>query len=112
MHELSLTQHVVSLVTERAAGRPITEVRLRIGRLAGVHVEAVKFCFDVCAQGTSAEGARLVVEEVEGRGECTECGKTVALEQPVGICPCEKMAPVRILAGEELSIVAITMEAS
>ena len=69
MHELSLTRNVVSMVAERAGGRGVLGVKLRIGRLAGVSVEAVRFCFDVCAQGTSVAGARLVVEEPEGEGE-------------------------------------------
>ncbi|WP_437875287.1 hydrogenase maturation nickel metallochaperone HypA [Sorangium sp. So ce513] len=110
MHELSLTRNVVGLAAERARGRRVTQVRLRIGRLAGVEVEAVRFCFDVCARGTEVAGARLVVDEVPGRGECASCGEGVALEHLVAVCPCERRAPLRIVAGEELLLVDIELE--
>jgi len=66
MHELSITRNVVDLVAERAAGRRVNQVRLRIGKLAGVEIEAITFCFDVCAEGTEVAGARLVIDEVAG----------------------------------------------
>lgn len=111
MHELSLTRNVVALVTERARQRRVTQVRLRIGKLAGVEIEAVKFCFDVCVDGTTASGARLVIEEVPGRGECATCGASVPLADLVGTCPtCEPRAPLRVVAGEELLVVDIELE--
>lgn len=109
MHELSITRNVVGLCTERAGARRISEVRLRIGKLAGVEPEAVRFCFDACAMGTRAEGARLVIEEIEGRGECERCGRVVALDMPFGTCPCSD-APLRIVAGEELLVVDMQLE--
>lgn len=111
MHELSLTRNVVSMVAERAGGRAVTCVKLRIGRLAGVSVEAVRFCFDVCAQGTSVERARLVIEEPEGKGECPACGRVVGMDSLVGSCSCEEKALLRVVAGEELLVESIEMEA-
>ncbi|MEM1347236.1 MAG: hydrogenase maturation nickel metallochaperone HypA [Myxococcota bacterium] len=75
MHELSITQNIVAIVAEKAAGRPVQAVTLRIGELAGVEVEAVRFCFDVCAKGTSVEGAKLEIEQPPGRGRCTACAE-------------------------------------
>ncbi len=111
MHELSLTRNVVSMVAERAGGRAVTAVTLRIGRLAGVSVEAVRFCFDVCAQGTPVAGARLVIEEPEGKGECPACGKVAGMDSLVGTCSCEKKALLRVVGGEELLVASIEMEA-
>ena len=110
MHELSITRNVVSLVTERAQGRRVTQVRLRIGRLAGIQVDAVRFCFDVCAEGTEVAGARLVIEDVPGRGECTVCGAVSPMEDFIGACGCEAGAPLKVVAGEELLIVDIELE--
>ena len=110
MHELSLTRHVVSMVAERAAGRRVTAVKLRIGRLSGVSVEAVRFAFDVCAQGTCAERARLLVTEPEGRGECPACGRSSPMESLVEACASCRMTPLRVVSGEELMIESIEME--
>lgn len=111
MHELSLVRSLVSMVVERAQGRRVVRVRLRIGRLAGVEVEAVRFCFDVCTGGTAAAGAALAIEEVEGRAACEGCGAELRLAHLIGVCPCERRAPLRILGGEELLLVNFEMEA-
>lgn len=104
MHELSITQNIVAIVKERAAGRPVHAVHLQIGRLSGIEVQAVRFCFDVCTKGTELEGARLDIDEVDGRGVCETCGEQIALERFVLRCPCAQRAPIKVVAGEELLI--------
>ena len=104
MHELSITRNIVATVVEHARGRRIEGVTLKIGRLAGIELQALRFCFDVCAEGTVLEGAALTIEEIEGRGRCLDCGERVALDVPVAICPCEKRARLEVEAGEELLI--------
>lgn len=110
MHELSITRNVVALCAERAKGRRVTQVRLRIGHLAGIEIEAVKFCFDVCAGGTALAGARLVIDEVPGRAQCGACGATVPVKELVAHCSCGERAPLKVVAGEELLIVDIELE--
>lgn len=110
MHELSITRNVVTLVAERAAGRRVSQVRLKVGALAGVATDALSFCFDVCAQGTAVEGARLVIDAVPGQGQCRACGKIVAIEHLVGRCDCDAHAPLHVVAGEELLIADIEVE--
>ena len=104
MHELSITRSVVAIVTERAAGERVVRVRLEIGRLSGIVPEAIRFCFDVCAQGTAAEGALLEIVEVAGRGRCGDCGTEVVLTALVGRCPACAGASLRVVAGEEMKI--------
>ncbi len=111
MHELSLTRHVVSMVVERADARRVTAVRLRIGRLSGVSAEAVRFAFDVCARGTVAEGARLLLVEPEGRGECPGCGRSFPMDSVIETCSFCRMSPLRVVGGEDLMIESIEMEA-
>jgi len=66
MHELALTQDLVDLVSERCAGSRVTRVVLEIGRLSAVLPDAMRFCFDVCTEGTVAEGAALEIVELGG----------------------------------------------
>lgn len=110
MHELSIARNVVSIVCEHAAGQRVTRVRLEIGRLSGVMPDAIEFCFDVCTQGTAAQGAALEVVEVPGRGRCEGCGAEVPLEAPIGLCPECGAARLRLIAGEELKIVEMGVE--
>ncbi|MCB9641596.1 MAG: hydrogenase maturation nickel metallochaperone HypA [Myxococcales bacterium] len=104
MHELSLTRDILEVVLQHAQGRIIRKVRLHVGKLAGVEIQALRFCFDVCAAGTYAEGATLVIEEIPGRAVCEGCDKIIELSSLAARCPCERKARLRIESGEELLI--------
>lgn len=69
MHELSLTREIVSIACEAAAGQRVHTITLDIGQLACVSPDALEFCFDAVAQGTLAEGARLLIRRTDG-DEC------------------------------------------
>jgi hydrogenase nickel incorporation protein HypA/HybF len=55
-------------------------VRLAVGALGHVEPEAMRFCFDVAARGTIAEGAQLESRTVPGEAWCLDCGKDGAAE--------------------------------
>jgi hydrogenase nickel incorporation protein HypA/HybF len=67
MHELALATEVVSICAARADGARVTRVRLEVGRLAAVLPDALRFCFDACANGTLVEGASLDIIETPGQ---------------------------------------------
>ena len=66
MHELALTREIVAIVCQAAGGRRVHTVTLELGRMACVTPESIEFCFEVVAQGTSAQGARLDVRRCDG----------------------------------------------
>ncbi len=66
MHELGLSRSVVAIVAEHAAGRKVRRVRLAIGPLACVERQALSFCFEIAAEGSSLAGADLEFVEAEG----------------------------------------------
>ncbi|MDT7617627.1 MAG: hydrogenase nickel incorporation protein HypA/HybF, partial [Pseudonocardiales bacterium] len=55
MHELSITQSIVTTVTERMHERPVRRIRLEVGRLSGLVPDSVRFCFELVAAGTTCE---------------------------------------------------------
>lgn len=66
---MSLAVRVVAIVAEAARAQDaarVARVRLRIGALAAVEPEALRFCLDVAARGTPAEGADLVIARTDG----------------------------------------------
>jgi hydrogenase nickel incorporation protein HypA/HybF len=109
MHELSLTRSVVAICSERAQGAKVRRVTLEIGELAAVLPESVRFCFDICAQGSPLEGALLEIVEVAGAAICRDCGGAVALHELYGRCGCGS-ANLRLVAGEELRIKEMEVE--
>lgn len=109
MHELGITQNIVTIVAEHAKGAKVQRVSLEIGKLSAIMPDAILFCFDVCCQGTVLEGATLEIIEVPGLARCRQCGTEVPLEQPFGICSCGSIA-LDVIAGEELKIKEMEIE--
>ena len=91
------------MVRERVGKERVTRVRLEVGRLTAVVPDAMRFCFEVCARGTSLEGAVLQIDEVPGRIRCARCGDETELADPIPLCPCGS-AEVEVIAGRELRI--------
>lgn len=103
MHELAITQSIVSGVSEHAGGRRVKRVVLEVGTLAGVMTEAIEFCFDVVAQGTALEGATLDIRLVEARARCHACGAEFVQDTLIRPCHCGSH-DVEQLSGQELNI--------
>ena len=107
MHEMSLCESIVQTLQEQARVqdyRQVQIVRLEIGALAGVEVEAMRFGFDVVTRGTLAEGAQLEIIEVAGQAWCLPCGKNVTVKQRFDACPECGSYQLQITSGEELRI--------
>jgi len=103
VHELGLTRDIVAIVTERAGASRVKRVTLEIGALSAVMPDAIRFCFDVCAEGTPLAGAELCIREVPGAGRCRDCGAAFPMSQPFGRCGCGSRR-IELTAGDELLV--------
>jgi hydrogenase nickel incorporation protein HypA/HybF len=109
MHEMGITQSIVSIVTEQAHGRKVRRVTLEIGKLSPIMPDAIRFCFDVLAQDSVIAGAALDIIEVPGKATCLECAAEVSLADMFGQCMCGSRR-LRRIAGEELNIKSMEVE--
>jgi hydrogenase nickel incorporation protein HypA/HybF len=109
MHELGIAQNVVAIAAEYAKGAKVRRVTLEIGKLSAVLPDSIQFCFDVCCQGTSLEGATLDIIEIPGLARCRTCNAEVPLEQPFGVCQCGS-SDLQFLQGNELRIKELETE--
>ncbi|MEC4818370.1 MAG: hydrogenase maturation nickel metallochaperone HypA [Scytonema sp. PMC 1069.18] len=109
MHELGITQNIVSIVAERAQRKKVKRVLLEIGKLSAILPDAVRFCFDICTQETVLEGAKLEILETPGLALCQQCGAEIPLEKPFGKCRCGSVH-LNLITGEELKIKEIEIE--
>ena len=57
MHELGIVQEVVAIASESADGRRVRRVVLEIGALTAVVPDALRFAFDLVAEGTPVDRA-------------------------------------------------------
>lgn len=114
MHELSIAHQLVEMAAEaaREAGMgKVHAVHVRLGVLSGVVKEALLFAFDVAAQGTAVEGARLVVEDVPVKVFCGPCREERVLPQPFPIrCPVCGQRTGEVLEGREIELYALEEE--
>lgn len=114
MHELSIAHSLVELVDDaaRSAGAVrVTVVRLRLGDMAGVVEDALRFCFPVAASGTLVDGADLQIEHVPVQIFCGQCAQSYTLEPPLVLrCPNCGMPTSQLLQGREIQIESIEIE--
>ena len=81
----------------------IRRVRLDVGRLSGLVPEAVRFCFELVAAGTTCEGALVEIEEPCGHARCRTCGRAFETGEVLPLCDCGS-ADVAVEGGRELRI--------
>ena len=114
MHELSIASRVVELATEHclaAAADRVTAVTLRIGRLACVHEDALRFSFDLVREGTPLAAAVLHVVEVPVTVWCPTCTAEQTLPSIQHFaCPVCATPTGDIRAGQELDLDSIQLE--
>lgn len=106
MHELAITESIVRDVTQRLPDAQVVHVHLVIGKLSGVSVPSVRFCFGPVTEGTALAGARLSVDEPDGRMRCRACAAEFPSGDLLAVCGCGSM-DVDVIAGQELLIRAV-----
>jgi hydrogenase nickel incorporation protein HypA/HybF len=107
MHEIGLCESFLHAVERRAAGRRVTEVRLRIGVLHRVVEPALAQAFALVAQGSVAEGATVELVSVPVRVTCRQCGQESEATEQVPLCPACGATDPDLSGGDELILEAI-----
>jgi len=110
MHEMSLAESVREIVEETAranGAQRVAAVRLEIGRLAQVEIEAMRFAFEVVRRGSLAEGARLDIVEVDGSAWCMHCSETVPITQRGDACPLCGSYQLQVSSGDRMRVMDI-----
>ena len=110
MHELSIADAVLQIALAHADGRKIEVVEIKVGHLRQVVPDALAFAFTLVSEGTRAEGAELLLEEVPAAGVCRACGQESEFEGfPLACHGCGGL-DVELVRGEELLVDALVME--
>ena len=107
MHEMSLAESALQIVEDAVLNqglKRVTEVRLEIGKLSGVEPEALRLCLEIVFKGSLAEGARVEIFEVAGKGWCMPCQTEVALHALYDPCPHCGNYPIQATGGREMRV--------
>ena len=112
MHEMSLAEGVLGVVQDAAkAHRPCTvrTVRLEIGALAAVELEALRFAFEVVKRGSVAEGAALDIVHVPGAAWCMQCSRSVSIAGRTDPCPECGSWQLQVTGGDQMRVMELEL---
>jgi len=113
MHEMSLAESVREIVqdTARASGaQRVRAVRLEIGRLSQVEVDAMRFAFDVVRRGSVFEDATLEIVDTAGTAWCLRCSQTGVIERRGDPCPHCGSHQLQVTGGDRMRVLDIEVE--
>jgi len=113
MHEMSLCESVLQVLEDEAQRQHFTHVKtvwLEIGNMAGVEVEAMRFCFDVVVRNSLADSATLHIIGVPAEAWCLDCAQTVTIAQRFDPCPQCGSHQLQVIRGDEMRIKELEVE--
>jgi hydrogenase nickel incorporation protein HypA/HybF len=114
MHELSIANDLVDMVTEAARkgnARRVSAVHLRIGALAGVSIDSLRFSYEVAIENTLLAGSRLAVEALPVIVHCSRCDRGTTIKDIQRFeCSVCGTPTADLRQGRELEIAAIEIE--
>ena len=110
MHEMGIALQIIEIATDAIPpdlkGARVARVNLKVGKLAAVVPDSLRFCFEVASRETALEGAELVIEQIPVTARCRGCRNEWTVSEPVFTCDRCGGSP-EMLSGRELDIESI-----
>jgi hydrogenase nickel incorporation protein HypA/HybF len=112
MHESGPTKKLMECVLAEAGRQgasSVVAVKLKLGAGAGMSPESLKLHFDHVVEGTIAEGAELVVEQVPITYKCHNCGETPEAKEQLIFCPVCGEAKLSATNGDGIELESVVL---
>lgn len=114
MHELSVTQGILSVVletTQHNGNRRVIAIDLVIGDLSSIVDDSVQFYFDILSRNTLAEGATLNFRREAATAKCWDCGIESNTKVPLVMeCPACGSVRLQVTGGQEFYVESIEVD--
>lgn len=113
MHELGIMTGVMDAVTksaQEAGAEKVLKITLSVGVMTEAIEDALQFAFEALSEGTICEGAEFVVNMVQPRSRCLECGTEFEHDRFHVLCPICESFTTELIAGRELQIDSIEVD--
>jgi hydrogenase nickel incorporation protein HypA/HybF len=111
MHEMGIAMQIIEIATasipQDVAEARVERVNLKIGKLAAVVPESLRFCFEIASKETPLAGADLHIDEIPVVARCQACREEWTINEPVFSCLACNSGKIDILTGRELNIESI-----
>ncbi len=113
MHELGITEQIVGIAIkhgEKNQAEKITDLFLVIGELSSVIDDSVQFYWDMIAENTICEGAKLHFKRITAIFKCRDCSREYGLKDgELTPCPFCQSSQMDILQGKEFHLESINI---
>jgi hydrogenase nickel incorporation protein HypA/HybF len=113
MHEVGIANAVIDAARQEAERRPgsrLMRVGVRIGELAAVDPEALRFCFDALTRGTDLEQLVLEIQPSPRRHRCEPCRREFQVVAYEFACPECGRQDTLFVSGDELELAYVELE--
>lgn len=113
MHELPVVREMIRLVNAEAEKKKLRRVKsitIVVGELSSVVDESVQMYFELLAQGTPCDGAKLRFEHQSAMLKCTRCGNEFEHHKKFDCPRCGGPGVLIRGSGQELYIRSIDAE--
>ena len=113
MHEMGIANSILDAVRSEAARYPgsrPTKVGVRLGELAAIDPESLRFCFDALILETDLEGLLLEIEWRVRRHRCRACRREFEVRDYHFECPGCRAVDSECIAGDELELAYVEVE--
>lgn len=113
MHELALTEGIIKIAEGEAKKHnfnKVNEIKIVVGELSGVFPQLIQEYFDIASKGTIAEGAKLIINNVEAKIRCNECGFESKIEKHRLRCKNCNSLNVKIISGKEFYVDSLEVD--
>ena len=113
MHEMGIANSVLEAVRSEMQRHPGTlpcKVGMRIGEMAAVDQESLRFCFEALIRDTDLESLQLEVELCPRRHKCRRCGTVSVVRDFVFRCSQCASLDTECISGDELELAYLEVE--
>ena len=113
MHELSIAMSILEAAEREMAQHQSAEllrITLRIGELAGVDPESLRFSFEAITRDTPWAEVELQLDFISRTNRCAGCGAQFAVKAGEFACPQCGSLETRFVRGDELELASLELE--
>jgi len=113
MHEMGIANSILEAVAtevRRHPGSRASKVGVRIGELAAIDADSLRFCFDALSRDTDLEGLQLQIEICPRRHRCDPCSETFDVHDYEFACPKCGSMHTKFVSGDELELAYLEVE--
>jgi len=113
MHEMGIANSVLEAVRTEMGLHPGTypcKVGVRIGEMAAIDQDALRFCFEAIIQETDLASLELGIEVCPRRHRCEICGQEFIVCDYDSCCPRCATFETTCISGDELELAYLEVE--